>query len=259
MLKERELTVSDVIDKNAILRSDDVAIVCEDVQWSFGRYVEEVDRLAGSLVSLGIGKQERIAVVAFNCPEYFQIYGAAAKIGAIVVPINWRFKKEEIQFILEDSSPELLIADQEFIETLGNVADKCSIKHRLVIGQKIGEFSPIDEVSSIDANLGFVGVEEEDPLVIIYTAAVEGRPRGAIITHGNLIAANLQAIATLGIESSSTYLNLAPLYHIGGLVMSLSVMHAGGRNVIIKRFEPKYAADLIKREKVTIIETFPPM
>jgi len=258
-LRQSDMTISDMIDKNVVLRADDAAIICGDVRWSFGDYAEEVDRLAGGLASLGLRKEDRIAVVAFNCPEYFQIYGAAARMGAIVIPVNWRLKPEEIQFILEDSSPKALIADPEFVEGLRDAADLRNIERRLTIGKGTAEFSPIDEVSGIDVSTGTVGVDDEDPLVIIYTAAVGGRPRGAVITHGNLVAANLQAIATLPIQSDSAYLNLAPLYHIGGLVMSLSVMHAGGRNVLIKKFNPKDAAELIEREKITIIETFPPM
>lgn len=257
---QSDLTIWDVIDKNAKLYPSKNSIIYMDLRWSFDRFANEVHSLAGGLSSLGMRKGDRIAVLAYNCHEYLRIYGAAARIGAIVIPINWRLKQEEIQFIFEDGSPRLLVASQEFIETLKNQVDSCkSIKHRLVIGHGVSSFIPIEEVASAYSSPGSVELDQQDPLILMYTAAVGGHPKGATITHGNLIAANLQGIATFGIKSDDVHLNMLPLYHIGGLVMSLSVMHAGGRNVMIKRFGPKEAAELIDKEKVTIMQTFPPM
>ena len=97
-----DMTLQDVVCKNAMARADELAFVCGDVRWTFGRYAEEVDRLASGVALLGVEKGDRIGVIAFNCHQFFLLYGMAARLGAILVPINWRLRPEEIQVILED-------------------------------------------------------------------------------------------------------------------------------------------------------------
>lgn len=257
---QSDLTIWDVIDKNAKLYAGEDSMIYMDRRWSFDGLAKEVHRLAGGFSSLGVRRGDRIAVLAYNCFEYLRIYGAAACIGAILIPINWRLKQEEIQFIIEDGSPKILAADQEFIEISKNLSDSCkSIKHCLVMGQGVSSFTPIEEVASASSRPSSVELDQNDPLVLMYTAAVGGHPKGAIITHGNLIAANLQGIATFRLNNDDVHLNILPLYHIGGLVMTLCVMHAGGRNVMVKRFDPKEVVEIIDKEKVTVMQTFPPM
>jgi len=98
-----------------------------------------------------------------------------------------------------------------------------------------------------------------DPFVIIYTAAVEGRPRGAVLTHGNIMAASLQVIVPMEISSADVCLNLMPLFHVLGLELAMGVIYAGGRNVVVNKFDPADAVESIRQEQVTMIPTVPPM
>ena len=255
-----DITIYDVICKNALLCGDRVAIVCGEDRLTFGQYSREVDRLASGLVSLGVEKGDRIGVMALNCHKYLLLYGAAARLGAIMLPINWRLKPEEIEWILEDCTPKVMVSSHEFTDVVTALVGRCSfVTHRLVLGGGVQGFHPIDEVAAFGGQLKEEDVTQQDPFVIIHTAAVEGRSRGAVLTHGNMIAANLQAMALMGMQAFAVHLNLMPFFHIAGLITALHVMHAGGRNVIMKRFDAKEAVTWIEQEKVTIIETFPPM
>jgi acyl-CoA synthetase (AMP-forming)/AMP-acid ligase II len=255
-----DMTFQDVIRKNALFRPDEVALRCGDVQLTFGQYALEAARLASNLSALGVEKGDRIAVVAGNCHEYVNLYGAATQLGAIVLPINWRLKTEEMQIILEDATPKALIADPQYAASMLDPAGRCGfIRHRLVFGGKAEGFVPLADLDPPAAGWEPTEVSGDDPLVIVHTAAVHGKPRGAVISHGNLLAADLQAMLALGMTSDFAYLNMLPLFHIGGLGACLQAMHAGGRNIIMPRFDAGQAAALIEHEKVTFIVTFPPM
>ncbi len=255
-----DMTLQDVVCKNAMARADELAFVCGDVRWTFGQYAEEVDRLASGVALLGVQKGDRIGVIAFNCHQFFLLYGMAARLGAILVPINWRLKPEEIQVILEDCTPKVIVCSPEYTDPVQWLADRCPfVTHKLVIGEPVGDFRPVYDVAAPVEDLEAVDVSQHDPLVIIYTAAVEGRPRGAVLTHGNVVAANLQAMSHMNIQSDAVHLNVMPLFHIMGLETAFSVMHAGGRNVFLKKFDANEAAEWIEREQVTIIPAVPPM
>ncbi len=255
-----DFTVQDMIRRNAFVLRDKVAVVCGGERQSFSQYCSSAEGLAAGLAKLGVGKGERIAVVAFNCHEFLLLYGAAAFLGAIMLPINWRLKPEEIQVILEDCTPRVVVVSPDYAEMMGQLADRCpSVNHRLVISGVASGFRAMSEVAAPRDELPQVDVCDDDPFMIIHTAAVEGRPRGAVLTHGNLMAANLQAMAVQGIRDDAVHLCALPLFHIAGLGQAMQVMHAGGKNVILRKFDALEAVDWIEKEKVTTIGTFPPM
>ena len=109
-----DLTVRDVIYKEPLHRKDRVAFIHGDQQWSFGRFAEDVDSLAAGFSSLGIKKGDRAAVLSFNSYPYFLLYGAAAAIGAILVPLNWRSTQEEVEAVVEMCTPRLVVVEPEF-------------------------------------------------------------------------------------------------------------------------------------------------
>jgi acyl-CoA synthetase (AMP-forming)/AMP-acid ligase II len=102
-------------------------------------------------------------------------------------------------------------------------------------------------------------VTSDMPFCLIYTAAMGGKPRGAVLTHGNIVTANLQTLATMSLTHKDAYLNLLPLFHITGLNLCFAVMHAGGKNVILPKFDAENALILTQRENVTVMGSFPPM
>jgi acyl-CoA synthetase (AMP-forming)/AMP-acid ligase II len=256
----RDLTLVDMIDKHARLRGDQTAFVGEDRQWSFREFADDADDLAGGLLSLGVTRGQRIAVFAYNCYEFFLLYAAAARLGAIVVPVNWRLKPEEVQQILEDCTPKVLVASPEFADSLGPVLDSCLFtEHRLVTGEAIPGYRPLSDVLSSSHEAEPLRIEQDDPFIIIHTAAVDARPRGAVLTHRNLVAAGLQVMLPMNIRSDAVYVNLMPVFHVMGLEMAVAVLMAGGRNVIMKRFDAGEAARHIEQQQASIIATVPPM
>ena len=226
---------------------------------SFAELEARVERLAAGLQRLGVEKGQRIGVLAQNSLEYFLVYGAAAALGAIVLPINWRLSADEALFNLEDGSPTVLLADGAYQEMLdADLSRLPSVRHRFTLAGD-GRWPAMAAIMQGKAALEPVAVAAEDGLVIIHTAAVAGRPRGALLSHANLLCANLHWQCRLRIEPSDVHLNLLPLFHVGGLFLAAGSFHAGALNINMRKFDAAQAAALIEDHRVTLFFDFSPI
>ncbi|MFZ0450512.1 MAG: AMP-binding protein [Desulfatiglandaceae bacterium] len=257
-----DFTFYDVIRRNAVSFADyDAWFEVDDGRTiTFAGYKKQVDRLAAGLQKKGIQKGDRLGVLAKNSLEYFLIYGAVAALGAIVLPINWRLSAEEMKYNLNDCEPKMVFADdsfQEIIQLLRN--DLPSVEHFIAMGT--GGKGPEDFASLLDAGEDFVPAEvsSDDGFVIIHTAAVAGRPRGALLSHGNGLCIDMHFGWLCNLTHEDVHLNLLPLFHVGGLFMATSSFHAGAVNVNMSKFDAKKALDLILERKVSFMFDFAPI
>jgi acyl-CoA synthetase (AMP-forming)/AMP-acid ligase II len=227
---------------------------------TFTEIKEQVDRLAGGLQKLDVRKGDRIGAVGKNSLEFFLLYGAAAALGAIVVPINWRLSVEEALFNLNDCAPRILFVDSEFQKiTKGRKAKLSSVKHYFNLKPTGGDFAEFATLLDNPVEFDSVDVASDDGLVIIHTAAVAGRPRGAMLTHGNLISANITLNLLFNLSVEDVHLNLLPLFHVAGLFMATGTFHAGVLNVNMSKFDAVQAVDLVAEKKVTVLYDFSPI
>lgn len=256
----RDFTIYDIIARNVRLYPQKEAWIYENKRYSFAEFGKGVDRLAYGLSKLGFKKGERLGVLSQNCYEYVLLYGAVAKLGGIMLPINWRLTPPEIEYILTDVQPRYFFFGKEY----GNLAQEFKRKLPFIeeifclLGEEPGAI-PFASLTKEEGEIKEADVADSDPYLIIHTAAVAGKPRGATLSQGNIIATNMQHIAVMGLREDDAYLHLLPLFHIADLALSFSVMHAAGKNVIMTRFDPELALQLMEKEKITIIGEFPPM
>ena len=253
----RAYSLYDVFVRNEKVSSDCIALVEGEAKVTFHDLHQHVLVAAALLEEKGVGKGDRVALLSLNRSCFFVLLGALAKIGAIMVPLNWRLSTGELSYILGDSSPKVLFYDQNHEQIANDVTINSSVDLVDVMGlQAGGGEQPISATSTgSEVNL----IDQDTPLCIIYTAAVEGRPRGAVLSHGNLVAANMQVITSMGLTSKDVNLNMLPLFHITGLNLALAVMQVGGRNVIIGKFNEKQVLKLTTSELVTLWGSFPPI
>ncbi len=255
----RSFTVYDVFQRNAVLFRDKTAIKFKDDKITFGELFDQVNRAAGWFAKAGIKKGDRVAVLSKNCPEMIVLAGAAASSGAILVPINFRLSHDEIGYNLANTSPVAAFVDPDYEGTM-NALKKGFPGVRNWVSMTAGGngFEPFADLSGSQPVLP-ADVNGDDPFVIIHTAAVLGKPRGAVLSHSNMIYGGLQSMAMIGLSENEVYLNILPLFHIGGLIAAFTVMHAGGLNIIIEKFDAVESGKIIDREKVTLIGDFPPI
>jgi long-chain acyl-CoA synthetase len=255
-----DYTIYSIIKRNARVHGNKIALILGEEKVTHRQYLATVDRLAAGLASAGIQKGDCMAVLAHNCLEYMYLYGAAAKNGSIVVPANWRLQPEELEFVISDVLPKVLFIGPEFQSLAESLTPHLkTVKQTYIIGLSDGNYKPFAELLKTDKAYPVPIVHSDDAFVILHTAAVGGRPRGAVLTHGGLTTFNLQAMHILNLTESDCHLCMVPLFHLTGLGVSLNILQAGGTNVILPKFDPELALNHIENDRVSIFFEFPPM
>jgi len=255
----RSFTVYDIYKRNAQIFKNRIAIQSEKGKVTYGELLDQSKRVAGWLKGKEVKKGDRIAVLAKNDPQFFPLMGGISAIGAIMVPINFRLSADEIGLNLTNTEPVAIVVDPDFEKMILDLRYNCPfLREFITFGEGREGYHPFESLmKSEPATL--VPIDGDDPLVIMHTAAVQGRPRGAVISHHNLVSCTIQNIALMSLTPEDSYLNILPLFHIAGMFGALVMMHVGGRNVMISKFDPKVAGKLIDQERITMIGDFPPI
>jgi long-chain acyl-CoA synthetase len=256
-----DFTIYDLICRNAVsLKNKPAWFEVDDGRtMTFGQYKEKVDRLAGGLQKAGINKGDRIGVLGKNSLEYFLLYGAAAACGAIILTINWRLSVDEAVFNLNDGNPKMLFVDSEFQKMIETTKDKLPSVKSYYNLKPDGRFGDFEDILKNQDDFKPPGVSSDDGFVIIHTAAVAARPRGALLSHENLVAASIHLNYLFNLVPADAHLNLLPLFHVGGLFMAINTFHAGALNVNMSKFDAKQAVDLIADKSVSVLFDFSPI
>ena len=225
---------------------------------------ERVNRMAHALTAWGVGKGERVAVLMTNASEFLEIFFACAKTGAIMVPVNFRLAVPELAYIFRDCDPRVLVYSADFAAKVGEVkAFLPGLPHCFRHGGAAG-----DDPLLVEAVAPFPVAEplpqEEitlaDPLFIMYTSGTTGDPKGAVLTHGNVLFGSINTVIGCGINRSYKSLVVAPLFHIGALGASaLPILYAGGSLVLKGFYNAAEVIGLICREKINYMFAVPVM
>jgi len=258
-----DFTFYDLINRNAVCygKSDAWFEVDTERMFSFSEIKKLTDCLACGLRQAGVEKGDRVGVLGKNSLEFFLVYCAAAAIGAIVLPVNWRLSEDEVCYILNDGSPIVLFSDTEFEPLLEKLDEKLSsVKncYNLKLGGD-GNLTGFGTLLDNDGKFSPGPVRSDDGFVIIHTAAVEGKPRGALLSHANLLYSNLQWNWLCRIDHEDVHLSMLPLFHVAGLFMAAAAFHVGALNVNMSKFDAGKAVSLIQEKKVSLLFDFSPI
>jgi long-chain acyl-CoA synthetase len=241
---------------------------------TFGQHDARARSVAAGLARLGVGVGDRVALCSANNPDWVATFWACALLGAVIVPLNAWWKSEELEFGLNDSEARVLICDERRLGVIGpHLARIPSLEHVFVIGDTPAEARPFAELAEGPTDLPEAPLDEDDLLAIMYTSGTTGKPKGATLTHRQVIA-NLSNIIVLGLAAAmrgtpppeaeagiqSASLLVVPLFHVTGCLSTMTLSYATGAKVVLMppgRFEPEIAMQLIEREKVTAIGGVP--
>ena len=221
---------------------------------------DRVGRFASILrADFGVGRGDRVAILSPNRIEYIELQFACARLGAIFVPLNWRLTIYELDYIVSDAGPTVLVADTEFEETAADLASRTKTPHVLMFDNLDSDASSEpsgfnNRLAAADPNaVTMPELNHDDPYTIMYTSGTTGRPKGAVITHGMVFwnVVNLNELHDL----SRNMVNLCflPLFHTAGLncYMNPAAM-IGGSTLVLRAFEPGRVLDLINNRDLAI-------
>jgi long-chain acyl-CoA synthetase len=251
--------VSDLVARSAAARPDHPALVFHDRAATYRELDALVDRSAAALHDLGVRRGDRVALLLGNIPEFVHVLHGALRLGAIAVPLNVLLTPEELGYVLADAEASVVVVGIDLVPAILAVRDRLgSLHHVLIVGPPPtppGTRS-LDEVLDGAGEPPPVDIESDDPALIGYTAGTTDDPKGAVLTHGNLLAnlEQVQAVPALREAESDVALLVLPLFHIYGLNAALNViLREGATAVLVERFHPVETLRLVERHGVTVL------
>ena len=242
-----------VMLRRADLNPERTALVFEGETLSYGDFGDRVRRQAQLLRDEGVCVGDRVGYLGFNHPALLETLFAAQTLGAIFVPLNFRLTAEELTFIINDAGIHTLVVDDALRPVLEPARDNLFCRHYFSSeGEADGWRHLATERAAAQPIAGAVSVDQHDIAVIMYTSGTTGLPKGAMLTHGNLLWNNINASMAFGASRDDVVLTAAPLFHIGGLnVMTLHTFHVGASVVLMRNFEPGEVLENFQKYKVT--------
>ncbi|GAA2730058.1 long-chain fatty acid--CoA ligase [Streptomyces nogalater] len=241
---------------------DRIAVVHEERRWTYRELHQRVLRLAHALRGLGTKRGDRVAYLGPNHPAFLETLFAAGALGAVFVPLNTRLAAPELAYNLSDSGSTVLVHDVGQAEAARAAAEAAGVRHRIALARSddddaLGyedlltgaETGPLDET-----------VLPEDPCLIMYTSGTTGRPKGAVLSHGNITWNSVNVLVDTDLTGDEVTLVVAPLFHSAGLNMTcLPTLLKGGRVVLLGSFDAERVLELIESRRVTCMFGVPTM
>ncbi|MCG6879828.1 MAG: long-chain fatty acid--CoA ligase [Deltaproteobacteria bacterium] len=232
-------------------------------RYTYGALLQESSRMAHFLRGeLGIAKGDRVACLSFNRTEYITLFLALSRLGAVLVPLNFRLARGEFIYFLEDSTPKAIFFDRQHQEVVAALKADISVPHYVCLDpdRTIGVSLPEIWDSLPTGPLREVEIQADDPQLIIYTSGTTGLPKGVLLTHGMLTWNAFNTIAGWGLRpGDKTILHAAMFYTAGWNVFTLPIFLSRGVNILIQSFDADLILDLIQNEGVTVFFGVPTM
>ena len=255
------LTCGDLIKRGSALYGTQAALLFEGRQFTFAEQAARMFRLANALLGNGLKKQERVAVLARNCSEYIEIFGACEIAGFVAINLNVRLSDAELATICQDSQPSAMICSKDFLaQARALAAQLSSIRIRIAIGSEDADASSYEHlVSESSADEPTATAGPSDIAYLMYTSGTTGGPKGVMISHAAMVEATRMLSHEGGISSTDKALIVMPLFHLGGKIEQMNFNLMGAEVVLKAAFDAEDILDTIEKERVTAAHFAPAM
>lgn len=249
----------DILFDNPAIDPAKEALICDDERLSYAELRQRVRAAGQALTALGVGRGDRVALLSENCIEFIELFFAITGIGAIIVPLNYRLSAEEQAAILNDAGPSLLFAAAPYRDNARHILEHVDGLERVIaIGDgtpwpTYREFVAGAKPAPLDAPLA-----PDDVAALLYTSGTTSLPKGVMLTHANYLADYANGREPLEIRPDIINLQISPLYHAAAQHTYIQI-YGGGTTVIMRKFDPGKALELIERERVNYFFVVPTM
>jgi fatty-acyl-CoA synthase len=237
------------------------ALTCDGITWRYGELVERVERMSAVLAAGGVEAGARVGYLGFNDPMFLVVLFATARLGAICVPLNFRLSGPELVFVIGDADVHTLVVGEEHIAVIDGVRDTLGCRRFIHRAAGASGWESADALMSEPLPVpASVPVGADDVAVIMYTSGTTGHPKGAMLTHGNFWANDLNELLLWDMVSTDVTLNFAPMFHVGGLLCgTLTTLLVGGHLVLQRGFEVAAVLRAVEQYRVTVTFGVPAM
>jgi len=243
------------------------AIICGDKRFDYSQFLTRTMRFANALKGMGVDEGDRVAIIHKNCHTFLESYFAAAYLGAVLVPINFRLSPTEFEYILKDSDAKVVISHPEFADGVLQILDDVPLVSTIIWTEEgegllcgKGHFlyeEMLDKAGTIEQPLSVIS--KEPMAQIYYTSGTTGKPKGVVLTHDNNYTHALWSIEELELTKRDRWLHVSPMFHLADAWAVWAMTKVGGTHVIAPDFHPRKVLESIQENEVTLSNFIPTM
>ncbi|MBI5441251.1 MAG: long-chain-fatty-acid--CoA ligase [Deltaproteobacteria bacterium] len=253
------MNTTDFLDIAVAICPERECIVFEGERFTFQAVNERVNRLAHWLRELGVGKGDRVGMMQVNCHHHVEAYLAAAKLGAIYVPLNYRLKESELEYALNHAAIKVLLAGERYRDLVLSIRDRVPTLEHVILVDGSGRpqyeealaAHPADEVPS--------EIADDDVTILLYTSGTTGHPKGVPLRHDAFVLYALENVSPADPDSSERTILTVPLYHVAGIQAMFPAIYGGRTLVMMRQFELEEWMATVECERVTRAMLVPTM
>ncbi len=247
------MNTSNFLSIPASMFDEQEMIVFDEARLTYGQLWSEVQQLANALRSLGVGTGDTVAVLQTNSHRFVQAYYAAALMGAVFLPVNYRAKLPELEYMLNAANTKVLLLGDRYLGAIQELRPKLTtIQHYITLESPHADARHVDEILAGQASeFEPVEVEDEDTTILMYTSGTTALPKQVLLTHNDFTAYVTANVEMADGTPRGTSLICVPLYHIAGATNVMSNMWSGRKMVLLRQFDTLEWLQAVERERVT--------
>lgn len=250
------MNIRSAIESNADAVPEKIFLYFEDLEITYKAFNLRVNSIANSLLDLGMHKGDKACLILPNCPEFLYVWFALNKIGAVMAPINTRFKQEEIKYIINHAEAKTVFIAPDFLPILESISGECKLVQNIVCqGETVAkDMVPLSHMYKASTSLRNVEIDESDDAVYVYTSGTTGAPKGVMLPHRTYTVASKYFVGHLGASPHDRIMTPNPLFHANAQVYAtMGSVVTGCSLVLLPRFSASRLWDQARRHKATLI------
>jgi len=243
-----------MLEARASRIGDKPALIYKDQPVTYSQLLTRVNKLAHALKKLGIKRDDKVAIMLNNCPEFMVAYFACAYLGAVAVPVNIFYKERELEYLLRDSDSVALVTNPAFAEHFSKITNKPPLFKHLIINGAYREGLELSRLEAEAPSTPFKAqCKEKDVVEILYTSGTTGVPKGTMLTHSNLFFHADTIVSLLQLGDNDRALMVVPAFHGFGITVMLCSLVTGTSFVLLDPFNPVEIFEQVQKHKVTFV------
>ena len=255
------MNTTDLLTITSAIVPDRDAIIFDGKHMTFGELADRVNRLANAMGDLGVGAGDRVGVMQVNCNEHVETYFATAKLDAILVPINFRARSEELSFMLNDSGVKLIVLGARYQDMIRSIeSELTTLEHRITLetpGEGFLFYEDLIANSSDEER--FPAADDDDVTIIMFTAGTTGTPKGVMLSHDSFSSYILANVESVDMDFAEKNILTVPLHHIAGVQAVMAAIYGGRTLVLQRQFDEEGWMKLVQDEQVNRAMMVPTM
>jgi len=256
------MQITSILRRAAQVNPTGTATICKDRQQSWSQMLARIEKLAGALQTLGMGPNDRVALLSLNSDRYLEYYFAVPWGGGAMMPMNVRWAPTECAYALNDAGAKILLVDDAFAPGAQSIKAEVPGVETLVFcgdGETPDGMLNYEDILAAADPVPDAGRGDDDLAGIFYTGGTTGFPKGVMLSHTNFYVGGTSNVGEMQIRDGATYLHAAPMFHIADLVFFAAITFAAGTHVVIPMFTPDATLEAIATHKPSHLLLVPVM